>query len=162
MTSTPSPSHALSFSAVVPASPAESFAAFTRDMTAWWPPEHHIGATPLARAVVEPVVGGRWFEEDAAGQAVSWGKVLAWEPGKRLVLTWQIDAQWQFDPSLVTEVEVRFLPAEGGATRVELVHGNLDRYGEAAPMVTEALGSPQGWPMSFARFAEHLRQRKAA
>jgi hypothetical protein len=44
--------------------------------------------------------------------------MLGWKPPTRLVLTWHINAQWQYDSELVTEVEVRFLPDADGTTRV--------------------------------------------
>ncbi len=56
--------------------------------------------------------------------------MLAWEPPLRLLLAWQINANWKYDPDLVTEVEVTFTPVEGGATRVDLEHRNLERFGD--------------------------------
>jgi hypothetical protein len=44
-----------------------------------------------------------------AGSECNWGKVLVWNPPAKLVLAWQINAEWQYDPSLVREVEVNFI-----------------------------------------------------
>jgi len=55
---------------------------------------------------------------------------LSWEPATRLVLSWDIIANWQYDPELKTEVEVRFIVDGKNGTRVELAHRRLDRYGE--------------------------------
>ena len=40
------------------------------------------------------------------------GRVLVWDPTNRIVLSWEIGADWKYDPSFSTEIEVEFL-AEG-------------------------------------------------
>jgi hypothetical protein len=55
--------------------------------------------------------------------------VLVWEPTSRLVLTWDINANWQPAPTLKTEVEIRFIADGKNRTRVELEHRHLDRFG---------------------------------
>jgi uncharacterized protein YndB with AHSA1/START domain len=102
---------------------------FTAQMGTWWPLAHYkIGKAAAVDAIVEPKVGGRWYEKGDDGSSCEWGSVLVWEPPGRLVLSWDITADWQYDPQLKTEVEVRFV-ADGKATRVELEHRKLDRYG---------------------------------
>lgn len=128
----------------VAAPPDRAFEVFTAGLSRWWPATHSIGKAPLAAAVMEPRAGGRWFERGADGSECDWGRVLVWEPPSRLVLAWQIDAAWRFDPDLVTEVEVRFIP-EGDGTRVELEHRHLERMGETAEAARAALDSPGGW-----------------
>jgi hypothetical protein len=49
------------------------------------------------------------------------------------------------DPDLVTEVEVTFTPVEGGATRVDLEHRNLERFGDKIETVRAAIDSEGGW-----------------
>jgi hypothetical protein len=61
---------------------------------------------------------GRWFEIGEDGSECNWGKVLAWEPPTRVLLAWQINGDWKYDASLVTEVEVTFTPLSAGETRV--------------------------------------------
>lgn len=124
--------------------PDRAFDVFTRNMTRWWPRTHSIAASPLAEVVVEPQVGGRWFERGEDGSECDWGRVLAWEPPGRLMLAWQIDPQWRFNPDLVTEVELRFT-ADGEGTRVELEHRNLERMGEHAEAARAAYDSENGW-----------------
>jgi uncharacterized protein YndB with AHSA1/START domain len=133
-------------SVTVQAPPERAFAAFTEEISAWWPlATHHIGAQPPAEAVVEPRTGGRWFERAADGSECDWGRVLAWEPPSRLVLTFEVSADWQGDPGTPTEVEVRFTPEGSGATRVDLVHRGLELYGERAEQMRTIYDSPGGW-----------------
>jgi uncharacterized protein YndB with AHSA1/START domain len=133
-------------SVVVKANLERSFAAFTSRMGRWWPRSHSIGSAPMADVIVEPRVGGRWYERSAEGVECEWGKVLAWDPPGRLILAWQLDANWKYDPALVLEVEITFTALEGGLTRVDLEHRNLERYGEKAAAIRDALGSDGGWP----------------
>ena len=46
---------------------------------------------------------------------------------------------------LVTEVEVTFTPLEGGTTRVDLEHRNLERFGDKVETVRAAIDSEGGW-----------------
>jgi uncharacterized protein YndB with AHSA1/START domain len=81
---------------VVEVGQERAFEVFTAEMTSWWPAEHHIGSAPIEEEVIEPRVGGRWFTRHQDGTETSTGVVTAWEPPGRLVLTWQIGADWQF------------------------------------------------------------------
>jgi uncharacterized protein YndB with AHSA1/START domain len=139
-------------SIVVDVDREKAFAVFTARMGAWWTPEHRIAANPFVDAVVEPMVGGRWYEVDAEGAETEWGKVLAWEPPGRLVLAWQLTGDYRYDPDFVTEVEVRFTD-QGGRTLVELEHRDLERFGEQAELVRRAFDDPNGWPGLLDRFA---------
>src|SRR5260221_9873490 len=92
-------------SIVVRASQARAFEVFTARFSAWWPASHHIGAAPYKTSVLEPQVGGRWYEIGEDGAECEWGEVLAWEPPARLILAWRIGADWKFDAALTTEAE---------------------------------------------------------
>ena len=138
---------------VVKATPDNAFKIFTEGMSGWWLKDKSIGSAPQKEVVLEPRVGGRWFERGEDGSECSWGCVLAWEPPTRLVLAWQINGSWQFDPALVTEVEVRFVAEGPRLTRVELEHRNIDRFGEQASAIRAAFDSEQGWPSLLASFA---------
>lgn len=83
---------------VVAMSPERAFRIFTEGIDRWWPREHHIGESPLKRAVLEPRAGGRWYAVSEDGSECDTGKVLVWEPPRRLVLAWQITAQWKLTP----------------------------------------------------------------
>ncbi len=74
--------------------------------------------------------------------------MLVWEPPSRLVLRWQLSADWRCDPQVATEVEVRF-SAEGPGTRVDLEHRGLEAYGDRAEEVPRRSGRPAGGPASW-------------
>jgi len=137
----------------VEASQERAFEVFTTHFATWWPLEsHHIAEKPAATAVMEPRAGGRWFERAADGSECEWGTVVAFEPHERVILGWQLDANWRYDPELLTEVEVRFVPQGDARTRVELEHRDLDRYGERAGEMRDAISAEGGWPTLLASF----------
>jgi uncharacterized protein YndB with AHSA1/START domain len=145
-----------SVSVAVP--PERAFALFAGDIGRWWAPSMHIAPEPFTEIVIEPHAGGRWFERDAAGAECEWGKVLAWEPPGRLLLAWQLDAGFAFDPALITEVEVVFEP-EGTGSRVTLTHRNLERFGPSAEKIASQLAG--GWPGLVERFATFIEEKAA-
>ena len=132
---------------------ALAFEVFTSGIGRWWPKSHKIGPAELVRPVIEPEVGGRWYELDSDGSECDIGKVAVWDPPARLLLIWKLNAQWKFDSALITEVEVTF-SAEGGGTRVNLEHRHLERLGETAEQMREAIDSPGGWSELLALYAE--------
>jgi hypothetical protein len=69
------------------------------------------------------------------------------------VLAWQITADWRYDPSLVTTVEVRFVEESPGRTRVELEHRDLDRYGPEADRMRMTFEDPGAWTGTLEAFA---------
>jgi len=139
---------------MVAASQERAFQVFTEGIDRWWPRQHHIGKSPLARAVLEPRPGGRWYAVCQDGSQCDTGKVLIWDPPRRLVLAWQITAQWQFDPSFVTEVEVTFTAEAPRRTRVDFEHRDLERYGPKAEEIRKMIGAPEGWGLTLEKFAE--------
>ncbi|SDM73987.1 SRPBCC family protein [Allokutzneria albata] len=138
----------------VPLAPERAFALFTARMTEFWPREHSIGSSPLDRVVVEPHVGGRWYERGTDGSECDWGRVGEWQPPHRVVLLWQLGADWKFNPELETEVEVIFTEAASGGTLVELRHRHLERYGDQAQTMYAVFDSPGGWTGTLTAFAE--------
>ena len=137
----------------VSAPPDRAFEVFTSGIGRWWPKSHKIGPSDLERPVIEPRSGGRWYELDVDGSECEIGKVAAWEPPHRLVLIWQLTPEFTYDPDLITEVEVQFTP-EGDGTRVELEHRDLERMGEKADAMREAVSGPGGWPALLELFAD--------
>jgi len=89
---------------------AVAWRVFTEQMGTWWPlTVYKIGKVNAVDAIIEPRVGGRWYERGDDGSTCDWGSVLSWEPPSRLVLSWDITADWQYDPELKTEIEIALL-----------------------------------------------------
>jgi uncharacterized protein YndB with AHSA1/START domain len=138
----------------VQAPPAVAWRVFTERMSTWWPlATHKIGKAKAVEAVIEPRVGGRWYERGDDGSTCDWGRVLSWEPHSRLVLSWEITADWQHDPKLQTEVEVRFIAEGRDGTRIELEHRHLDRFGARRDEMHGIFDSEGGWTGLLASFA---------
>jgi uncharacterized protein YndB with AHSA1/START domain len=138
----------------VKASQERAFDIFTARMGRWWIKGHSINSSPQQDVIVEPRAGGRWYERGEDGSQCDWGHVIAWDPPRRVVFAWQINSEWRFDPSLVTEVEIRFTSEGANATRVDLEHRNIDRFGEKAAATRASLDSDGGWSGLLKAYAE--------
>jgi len=147
---------------VVDLPPARAFELFTANMTAWWPAHHHIGSAPIAEIVVEPRAGGRWYTRHQDGSETSTGAVVVWEPPARLVVTWQIGADWQFHDDLITTVEVGFTPAGEGRTLVRLEHRDLEAFGADAAAMRETFDAPDAWTATLSAYAASAGAASAA
>ena len=149
-------------SVLVRAPRAIAFDVFTANMGAWWPMvSHHIGAADCADVRVEPRVGGRWFERGTDGSECDWGHVLAWEPPARVVLAWQLNAQFANDPAMQSEVDVRFTVLDAERTQVELEHRGLEVFGADAAAMHDTFSSPNGWGGMLEHYAEVASARQA-
>src|ERR1044071_7487141 len=120
----------------VKAPPATTWRVFTEGMGTWWPlANYKIGKAKAVDAVIEPRVGGRWDERGDG----------------------DITADWQYDPNLKTELELRFIPDGKSGTRVELEHRRLDRFGARRDEMRAIFDTQGDWGKlleGFARAAE--------
>ncbi len=132
----------------------KAFRVFAEGMGSWWIKSHSLlGSVAQADVLIEPRSGGRWFERGEDGSEKNWGRVLAWEPPGRLLLAWQLNADWAYDPDFETAVEVTF-SEDGEYTIVEFEHRDLERYGERAAEIRGGYesGMDGGWEELLARF----------
>ena len=90
------------------------------------------------------------------GSECRWARVLVYEPPERVVISWDIDPQWQLETDVdkTSEVEVRFIAEGPDRTRVELEHRNLDRHGDGWEGLRAGVDSGDGWPLYLRRFAD--------
>jgi hypothetical protein len=123
----------------------EAFRIFTADIRSWWPTESHSLHGDAVRDVVfEEREGGAVYEVSETGEKGHWATVVAWDPPSRLVLAWEVGPR-----STGTEVEVRFVPADGRA-RVDLEHRGWEQIADAA----ERESYETGWGYVLAKFEE--------
>ena len=135
----------------VNASQAHAFEVFTSGIGRWWPRKKSIGKTSMKAAVIEPRLGGRWYELGEDGSQADVGKVLAWEPPQRFVVSWDINSQWKPDTAVSSEVEVRFIADGPNATLVELEHRKFEQMGaEAGASMRKDVDG--GWPGMLEHF----------
>jgi uncharacterized protein YndB with AHSA1/START domain len=145
---------------IIQAPPEVAWRVFTEKMGSWWPlGTYKIGKANAVDAIIEPRVGGRWYERGDDGSTCDWGRVLAWEPHTRLMLSWEITADWQHDPNLKTEVELRFVADGKNATRVEFEHRRLDLYGARRDEIRGIFDSDAGWKALLDAFAARASER---
>jgi uncharacterized protein YndB with AHSA1/START domain len=133
----------------------KAFQVFTEGMGKWWPATHHIGGVPFKDILIDPHVGGRWYEISADGAECIWGSVLAWEPPYRVVLSWHLQPDWSFnrDMARASEVALRFVSEGPESTRVEFEHRHLERHGAGWEKMCEQVGSAGGWPVILESYA---------
>jgi uncharacterized protein YndB with AHSA1/START domain len=139
----------------VNAAPAHAFDVFTTGLTRWWPRDHGIGKKPIQKVMMESRLGGRWLEIAEDGTQTNVATIILWEPPHRMVMLWQINAQWKPDPTMKSEVDVRFSPDGPNATLVELVHHKFETMGaEAGASMRHDVD--RGWPALIERFAQEV------
>lgn len=143
---------------IVPIAPDRAFEIFTTELDRWWPKEYTWSALTLETIAIEPRVGGRCYELGPHRFQLDWGRVLKWEPPKRLAFTWQIDPNRvpQPDPERISEVEVTF-EEEAGKTRVTLTHSGLENHGEESEAYRDGLAATEGWSLILGRYAAAAR-----
>jgi uncharacterized protein YndB with AHSA1/START domain len=129
----------------VKASQSHAFDVFTSGLGRWWPTDRTIGKPPMNMAVLEPRLGGRWYELSQDGSQADVGRVLIWEPPHRFVISWDLNSSWKPDTTVSSEVEVQFIAEGPHRTRVELEHRNFERLGdEGGTKMRNAVDG--GWP----------------
>lgn len=119
--------------------PDHAFATWTQKASSWWPVEHTASHQAGTKIVFEPRVGGRIFEHAPDGREIEWGKVVEWDPPRRLRYLWHIAT----DPEHATDVDIVFRELPDSSTRIEIEHGGWERLGEIGRTWREA--NRAGW-----------------
>jgi len=154
--STPAQATSVRHEITVDAPIERAFTVFTEDFSRIKPREHNMLGVDIDETVFEPRVGGRVYDRGIDGSECSWARVLAFEPPDRVVISWDINPQWQIETDLekTSEVEIRFIAEAPDRTRVELEHRHLDRHLDGWEAIREGVDSEGGWPLYLRRYAE--------
>ena len=112
------------------------FGALVDETAAWWPNGFYVGAAPRG-VTIEPVVGGRVFEDWGDGQGAMWATVTAIRRGERL--EWAGDMGPDFAGPARSLVSFR-LRGDGDRTVVEF---RDTTYGQLAEDAVK--GIEHGW-----------------
>lgn len=132
---------------------AHAFELFTSGLGRWWPmASHNLSRKPLSKVVLEARPGGRWLEIAEDGSECVVATIIAWDPPHRVALYWQINARWQPDAAMKSEVDVRFTADGADATLVEVVHHKFETMG-AEDGASLRHDVSQGWPGLVDRYA---------
>lgn len=136
-----------------------AFKVFTEKMGSWWPATHHVGGLAFKDILIDPRPGGRWYEINEKGQECVWGSVLAWEPPKKVVLSWHLQPDWSFNPDMAkaSEVALEFVAEGPESTRLEFEHRHLERHGAGWESMREQVSSPGGWPVILDLFVQAMK-----
>lgn len=139
----------------VPLPVAEAFEVFVGRFDDFKPKEHNLLASPIVKTSVDRHVGGTIHDVAQDGSRCDWARILAYDPPRRVVFSWDIGPTWQLetDPSNASEVEVTFTATDESATRVELVHRHLERHGAGWESTRAGVDDQAGWTLYLARYA---------
>ncbi len=129
---------------VVSASAARAFAAWTDDLSSWWPFATHSVYGAGSTAVFKD---NAVLETGPDGETCSWGDVLVWEAGRRVTMTWHPG----FDEDEATTVDVSFEELSPGRTRVTVTHSGWETRADSGDVYA---GYETGWTPVMQRFAD--------
>lgn len=136
-------------SITIPLTVEQVFYSFTAEFGDWWPlADYSVGAgESAARAVkMSAHLNGEILEELEGGRHELWGKILLWDPPRRLAFTWHPGDT----PERATRVEIAVDSTPFGA-RIDLTHSHWNHiYDEE-----EWRSYNAGWHSVLAKYAEY-------
>ena len=107
----------------------DAFDVFVDDIGEWWRSNllFRTGSRRPGRMHLDRGPGGALTETASDGAAWEIGRVLRWDPPRRLTLSWR---QPDFPDDLITEVDVHFEQVDATTTRVRIEHRGFHRIPE--------------------------------
>jgi Activator of Hsp90 ATPase homolog 1-like protein len=136
---------------------AHTFDVFVRTIGDWWPTvPFSNGAERVDTVVLEPRIGGRFYERWTDGTECEWGEVLEWDPPHGFATSW-------LAKGTPTRVHLTFRELGPSLTRVDLVHSGWDALSDqqrredcALPGGYEGGAYVEGWRRILDSFADRL------
>jgi uncharacterized protein YndB with AHSA1/START domain len=131
-----------------------AFALFVDRPELWWSSPFRDAGEAAVEVGIEPFPGGGCYEIDDSGRRI-WGTVLSIEAPLYIRLAWQVtqDGEEVADPATASRVMVNFRQS-GSSTRLEIIHGEFLRHGEAGVDYQNRMRGEAGWP----RILEQLKK----
>lgn len=127
----------------VPCSQESAFKVFVDQVGSWWPLDKNsvsaMNGEVAKKVVIEPEQGGKVYEIGHDDTTHHWGSVTAYDPYKSFTMDWHIG----LPPENASEVAVQFTSLGPDRTRVELMHGRWEAFGDKADDMRA--GYDQGW-----------------
>jgi uncharacterized protein YndB with AHSA1/START domain len=132
-----------------------TFDVFVRTIGIWWPViPFSAGQERVRDVTLEQREGGRVYETWRDGTEIDWGRLIAWEPPRRFVLTWNMTP-------VATEVEITFAELGPVLTRVAVEHRGWERLSDE--QLARDCALPGGYAAgAFARGWRRILDRLAA
>jgi uncharacterized protein YndB with AHSA1/START domain/DNA-binding transcriptional ArsR family regulator len=118
----------------IEASPERVFDALTNELSAWWGAPYLVSQTAKS-LILEPKIGGRFYEDWGDGQGAQWAMVTSIKRNERLELTGTIGMGGVVQGVVCFELE-----AKGNATVVKLSHRAIGEVNEESQA-----GYASGW-----------------
>lgn len=122
---------------VIAAPPARVWQALASEVSAWWPKEFHTSER-AQRFVIEPVLGGRVYEDFGGGDGLVWYSVIGVEAGRELILAGHLLPK--FGGPAVTALRLT-LSAKGKGTVLRVQDDRFGVIGGESPV--------DGWRLVF-------------
>lgn len=110
----------------------------TQESAAWWPKDF-CTSSRTQRFVIEPMIGGRVFEDFGGGDGLQWYSVVGVEAGKELVLAGHLLPP--FGGPAITALRLNLVAAPSGGTVLEIRDDRFGAIGTESPI--------DGWHLVF-------------
>jgi len=127
----------------VPCDQQQAFTVFVENVTTWWPLDKNsvsaMGGEVAKAVIIEAKLGGRVYEIGHDDTEHHWGSVTLYDPHAQFRMDWHIG----LPAENASVVDVRFIPIDGGNTRVELSHSRWEAFGDKAEDMRN--GYNAGW-----------------
>ncbi|WP_234027958.1 SRPBCC family protein [Pseudonocardia dioxanivorans] len=137
-----------------------AFAVFTSDINTWWPHQFHIGAADIAEVILEPRVGGRWFERGVDASECDWAASSSGSRRTGSCSPGRSTGSWQFDPdpAKASEIEARFRSDGDHQSIVDVEHRLFERL-DGGDAIRGAINGGGGWELLLDGFATTVKDR---
>jgi uncharacterized protein YndB with AHSA1/START domain len=129
------------------------FDEFVNARGGWWPYDH--SRDVLLRVGYDPRVDGDWFDVLPDGARRKRGKVLAWDPPHRLIVSWPLTFGKPAGEAVgYSRLEVTFTRHTEGEVRVGLHHWDMHNTTDRTAVLK--MFSPYGWDHVVNGFTAYL------